>query len=107
MQCREIDPDVGWMAAGIITIKTPATEQQAKPREKKRRKATKRNDSKQQQIAKSMQHMSEVPHLINAQQVRYSDVHTIYWNVITPCEKWANVKECVSTYAIYNNNWGH
>lgn len=24
-----------------------------------------------------MQHMSEVPHLINAQQVRYSDVHTI------------------------------
>lgn len=107
MQCREIDPDVGWMAAGIITIKTRATEQQPKPREKKRRKATKKNDSKQQQIAKSMQHMSEVPHLINAQQVRYSDVHTIYWNVITPCEKWANVKECVSTYAIYNNNWGH
>lgn len=107
MQYREIDPDVEWMAARIITIKTRPTVQQPKPREKKQRKATKRNDSKQQQIAKSIQHMSEVPNLINAQQVRYSDVHTMYWNVITPCGKWANVKECVSTYVIYNSNWGH
>lgn len=74
------------MAAGIITIKTSMTERQLKHREKKRRKATKRDESKQQ-IAKSMQHMSEVPHRSNAQQVRYSDVHTIYWNVVTPCGK--------------------
>lgn len=51
-----------------------------------------------------MQHMSEVPRLINARQVKYSDV---YLNVITPCETRVNVKECVSTYAIYNDNWGH
>lgn len=95
MQYHEIDPDVGWMAVGIITIKTCVTERQPKPREKKWQKATKRNDSKQQQIAKSMQHMSEVPNLINAQQVRYSDVRTIYWNVITPCDKLVNVKEYV------------
>lgn len=58
-------------------------------------------------IVKSMQDMSEVPHLINALLVEYSDEHIVYLNVIMPSRLWANLKERVSTYAIYNNNWGH
>lgn len=46
MQSREIDPDIRWMAVGIIMIttvtnmKASATKQQPKPQEKKQKKAT-------------------------------------------------------------------
>lgn len=33
-----------------------------------------------------------MPHLINAQLIKYSDEHVVYLNVITPCGIWVNVK---------------